>query len=137
MESESVVRDARITGAQFILAVQDGMASAAWYRDVLGFELRESPDGTGAGWHVLERGGFRIWLGEASGPFVPMSECQDHSWFAYAFVENIDAFYEEVTARGAELWHRIADKPWGMREFAVVTPDGHRIVFGEDLKGEE
>jgi hypothetical protein len=24
-------------------------------------------------------------------------------------------------------------KPWGMREFAVVTPDGHRIVFGEKL----
>lgn len=22
---------------------------------------------------------------------------------------------------------------WGMREFAIVTPDGHRIVFGEPI----
>jgi hypothetical protein len=27
----------------------------------------------------------------------------------------------------------LQDKSWGMREFAVVTPDGHRIVFGEEL----
>jgi hypothetical protein len=25
----------------------------------------------------------------------------------------------------------MADKPWGIREFSVVTPDGHRIGFGE------
>jgi len=38
-----------------------------------------------------------------------------------------------ASARGVELWHPLADKPWGMREFAIVTPDGHRIVFGEVL----
>ena len=26
-----------------------------------------------------------------------------------------------------------ADKPWGMREFAIETPDGHRIMFGQDI----
>lgn len=31
------------------------------------------------------------------------------------------------------MWHKLADKPWGMREFAVATPDGHRIVSGATL----
>jgi len=36
-----------------------------------------------------------------------------------------------------EVWHPLADKPWGMREFAIVTPDGHRIVFGETVPDAE
>ena len=62
-----------------------------------------------------------------------MSKTQDHSWFAYLHVRDCAGLYEEVVAKGVEIWHRLADKPWGMREFAVVTPDGHRIVFGERL----
>jgi hypothetical protein len=27
----------------------------------------------------------------------------------------------------------IADKPWKMREFSVRSPDGHRIMIGQDL----
>lgn len=26
-----------------------------------------------------------------------------------------------------------ASKPWGMREFGVRTPEGHRIMFGQEL----
>jgi hypothetical protein len=33
--------------------------------------------------------------------------------------------------RGAKILSTIADKPWGIREFSVETPDGHRIVFGQ------
>jgi hypothetical protein len=25
------------------------------------------------------------------------------------------------------------DKPWGLREFGLTTPDGHRIVCGESI----
>jgi hypothetical protein len=24
-------------------------------------------------------------------------------------------------------------EPWGMREFGIETPDGHRIMFGQKL----
>jgi uncharacterized glyoxalase superfamily protein PhnB len=41
--------------------------------------------------------------------------------------------YNKILANQVEIWHPLADKPWGMREFAIVTPDGHRIVFGEEL----
>lgn len=36
---------------------------------------------------------------------------------------------KEVQTHGVEIWHALEDKAWGMREFAIVTPDGHRIVF--------
>jgi hypothetical protein len=28
---------------------------------------------------------------------------------------------------------QIGDTPWGMREFCVVTVDGHRIMFGSAM----
>ncbi len=28
----------------------------------------------------------------------------------------------------------VSDKPWGQREFAIRTIDGHRITFGEEIE---
>ena len=133
MEQTSEIRTAEILTSQFILGVEEGARSASYYRDVLGFDIVQRPEGTGEGWYVVERGNFRIWLGEASGSFTPSRECQDHTWFAYAVVDDVDALYRELADRGAEFWHDIQTKPWGMREFAVTTVDGHRICFGQSI----
>lgn len=133
MNVPTASKTASILSAQSILGVADGAASAAYYCDILGFSVVQRPEGTGAGWHVVERDGFRIWLGEAVGSFRPISECSDHSWFAYAVVDDVDALHSEVTERGAELWHQLETKEWGMREFAVTTPDGHHIVFAQQV----
>jgi uncharacterized glyoxalase superfamily protein PhnB len=53
----------------------------------------------------------------------------DHSYFAYLQIDEIDSFYESVLAAGAEISKTIRDEPWGMREFGLVTIDGHRIMF--------
>ena len=66
-----------------------------------------------------------------------MSQAQDHSWFAYLHVRDAADLYHECLAHGVDIWHSLADKPWGLREFAIVTPDGHRIVFGERLTAAE
>ena len=50
-----------------------------------------------------------------------------------AEVESIDAYYETVRTAGATFCGPISDTPWGMREFGVVTVDGHRIMFGEAI----
>ena len=39
----------------------------------------------------------------------------------------------EITARGGTCTALI-DKPYGMREILVTTVDGHRIVFGQEMK---
>ena len=80
----------------------------------------------------MSRGACKLRLGHCPNA-MPMSEAQDHSWFAYLHVRDASGLYQETVKKGVEIWHKLADKPWGMREFAVVTPDGHRIVFGERL----
>jgi len=40
---------------------------------------------------------------------------------------------ELVVKEGAIVSSEPTDKPWGLREFGLRTPDGHRIVCGEML----
>lgn len=91
-----------------------------------------SVDFTAPGWTFLSRGSFRLMLGECADT-APTHETADHSYFAYVTVDGVDQFYDEVLGNGASLMQGLADKPWGMRDFGVRTPDGHRIMFGQEL----
>ncbi len=117
-----------VLSATFVLAVSDLQVSTLYYVEKLGF----TEDMTVDGWSFLSRGACKLRLGDCPG-IKPMSEAPDHSWFAYLHVRDAVGLYDEFVNKGVEIWHQIADKPWGMREFAIVTPDGHRIVFGERL----
>ena len=114
---------------RFVLAVPDLAQSAAWYRDVLGFTIHEIGD---PGWRFYIRDSVFIMAGECSDA-MPPRELGDHSYFAYILVDDIDSLYEEFAAKGAELLKPLRDEPWGMREFALRTIDGHRLTFGKDL----
>lgn len=48
--------------------------------------------------------------------------------------EGVDQLHEEVAGRGAAILSPPTTKPWGLREFSLETPDGHRIVFGEPIR---
>ncbi|WP_374676471.1 bleomycin resistance protein [Ideonella sp.] len=111
-----------------VLAVQDLARSVAFYRDRLGFALEFEGDG----WAGLARGTFRLMLGHCPDE-VPAARIGDHSYMAYVSVTGIDALHAEFEARGVQGLVPPADQPWGMREFLLRTPDGHRIMFGEDL----
>ncbi len=115
-----------IVGATFVLAVADLARSKRYYVETLGFSIDLEVDG----WLFVSRGACRLRLGDCPG-IRPMTEAPDHSWFAYLHVDDAAALHAEWVANGATLWHPLSDRPWGMREFAIVTPDGHRIVCGE------
>ena len=102
--------------------------SVRFYVDQLGFE----EDFQVEGWAFLSRGACQLRLGHCPDA-VPMSKAQDHSWFAYLHVDDAQAMYREVLEKGVEIWLPLADRPWGQREFAIVTPDGHRLVVGQVL----
>ena len=110
-----------------ILAVEDVELSSRFYVDQLGFEeyLR-----TG-GWSFLCRGSLNLRIGHCPG-IVPMTECQDHSLIIQANVDDANELYREFKANGADV-SRPEDKPWGYREFGLLTPDGHRFLFAEAL----
>jgi catechol 2,3-dioxygenase-like lactoylglutathione lyase family enzyme len=115
-----------------VLAVRDLKVSTRYYTDVLGFR-RDPIDAEG--WSFLTRDNFAVMLGEC--PEVqPASELGDHSYFVYWYVDGLDEFYNEILGKGALLISKPADKPWGLREFALRTPDGHRITCGERIRSE-
>jgi uncharacterized glyoxalase superfamily protein PhnB len=117
-----------ILASTFVLAVNDLAASRKFYLEKLGFAEDLSVDG----WAFLSRGACKLRLGDCPDA-IPMSRARDHSWFAYLHVSDATGLYQELVDTGVEIWHPLADTPWRMREFAIVTPDGHRIVFGERL----
>jgi predicted enzyme related to lactoylglutathione lyase len=121
-----------IVRATFVIAVPDLARSAAFYRDVLGFKVRE----IGPGWLMFESGSCRIMAGECPDA-LPAAELGDHSYFAYLTVDDAETLCRHVTATavaaGGEMTKPLADEPWGMREFGLKTVDGHRIMIGQDL----
>ena len=117
-----------LTRIRCVLAVRDLETSVDYYIHVLGMAI----DFTAPGWAFLSRGSFRLMLGECADA-MPAHDTGDHSYFAYVTVEDIDQLYGEVCGNGASLTQPLSNKPWGMREFGVRTPDGHRIMFGQEI----
>ena len=117
-----------ILATTFVLAVEDLAASKKFYIEKLGF----AEDLSVHGWSFLSRGACKLRIGDCPG-IRPMSDAQDHSWFAYLHVQDANQLYNDIFKNGVEIWHKLADTPWGFREFSIVTPDGHRFVFGERL----
>ena len=120
---------AQIIDSRCVLAVRDLEISTRYWMDVLGFQ-RDPIDAPG--WSFLRRDRFRVMLGECPDE-RPAGELENHSWFAYWNVEGVDELYGEIVAKGALVSSAPTNKPWGLREFGVSTPDGHRIVCGEQI----
>ena len=111
----------------YVLAVHDLNGSAAYFSDVLGFEHEW---GDADNWRGLKRDDVRVMLGRCSDA-IPPSQLGDHSYFGFFSTDDVDALHRELTERGARVLSAPADKPWGWREMAVATPEGHRMMFAE------
>ena len=122
-------KDRKVVHTRHVLAVKDLNIEAAYYIDKLGFDRGF----TAPGWEFLSFGIFKVMLGECSDEMTA-EETGNHSWFGHALVQNVDEVYGEFIDRGAQILSPISDKPWGIREFSVVTPDGHRITFGQVIE---
>jgi predicted enzyme related to lactoylglutathione lyase len=120
---------ATICKTTFVIAVPDLQVSAAFYRDVLGFSVQTMGD---PGWLRYTLGACTIMAGECRDA-LPAAKIGDHSYFAYLQVDDIHSYYETVCASSAALSKPMRDEPWGMKEFGVVTVDGHRIMFAAPL----
>lgn len=121
-----------LTHMRSVLAVKDLPVSIAFYSEKLGFTIDFEVDG----WCFLSRDGIQLMLGHSPDE-VPASQINDHSYFAYIGVQGIDHLHEEFRTRGLTSLPAPESKPWGMREFMVTTPDGHRIMFGQDLESRQ
>jgi uncharacterized glyoxalase superfamily protein PhnB len=119
----------KVTKTQHVLAVNDFNSALQFFTEKLGFTL----ENTIGGWAFLHLDSFYLMVGDCHGE-VPARETNNHSLFAYVNCDGIDELYSQYQARGVQFRQAIADKPWGLREFEVETPEGHRILFGQNLK---
>ena len=122
---------ARLQGTRLILAVRNLRTATDFYVNALGFQ-RDFGDELD-GWSWLSRDNVRVGLGECPDA-VPANELGDHSYVAYINVDDIDGLYAEFVSRGAPIRTPPETKPWGMREFGLHTPDGHRMTFGSTAR---
>src|SRR5262245_61197229 len=120
----------RVVDSRCVLAVRDQKVSTRFFVEALGFH-RDFGDGSD-GWSFLSRDAFKLILGECPEE-KPASEIGNHSYVVYLIVEGLEEFHREVVARGAQVVSPLESTPWGMKEFSVQTPDGHRIRFGEPI----
>lgn len=96
----------------------------------LGFEGRLLAGGTYA---ILTRGHLEL-------HFFPHPDLRPEDCYAgcYMRVLDVDAMHRALAAaalpaRGIPRMDPLGDKPWGLREFAVVDEDGNLVKFGQPL----
>jgi uncharacterized glyoxalase superfamily protein PhnB len=109
--------------------VHDIAKSSQFYTEVLGFHEVFAGDG----WRFVRRDHCTIMLGECLDA-TPAGDLGDHSYYAYLLVDDVDGFWKEVRKRGVDVTAKLANRPWGMREFGIRTPDGHRVMIGQEIE---
>jgi predicted enzyme related to lactoylglutathione lyase len=86
----------KVERAMHVIAVRNLDRSAAFYRDVLGFEVHEMGD---PGWRVFSRDVCRIMAGECADAMAA-AEIGDHSYFAFSWWMTWTRCIGGLTGRG-------------------------------------
>lgn len=95
----------------------------AHYLDVLGFKIDYAKDDFG----VLFRDDVTVLI-------VPRSEAHKGIGSCYVYIQDADALYAELRAKGANVQGEPVSHPWGLRDFAVLDLEGNKITFGQPFE---
>jgi uncharacterized glyoxalase superfamily protein PhnB len=128
-----------ITIYQTFLPHDDPDASMAFYRDTLGFEVRNDVEYQGLHWITVgpaDQPGTSIVLHPpAADPGITDEERRTIAEMmakgTYAGInlasKDLDDTFDQLQARGAEVVQEPTDQPWGVRDCAVRDPAGNMI----------
>jgi uncharacterized glyoxalase superfamily protein PhnB len=105
------------------LPLDDMPAGVAYYRDVLGFKVNYQQHDLG----VMDRDDVRLLL-------IARTPRHNGIGSAYVYVEEADALYEELCAKGAKVQGEPVSQVWGLREFRVSDLEGNEITFGQPFE---
>jgi catechol 2,3-dioxygenase-like lactoylglutathione lyase family enzyme len=104
------------------LPVTDVEKALAFYVDQLGFQL-------GWKWGTPVTHG-NVCRDSISLDLVLMHDGRRAGTMAYIRLSDVDAYHLELKSRDLAV-SEPQDRPYGMRDFEVVDPDGNRLAFGE------
>jgi uncharacterized glyoxalase superfamily protein PhnB len=127
----------RLLGIAPYFLVRDVVAAAEYYRDALGFRVPRF-FGDPPVFCMPERDGVIVMLSRTTDPSIVRPNARargDDSWDAYLWVEDADALFAEVAARGARIAYPVClQEEYGNREFAVRDLDGYLLAFGSTAR---
>lgn len=121
----------------------DPEASLAFYRDVLGFEVRQDVGYEGMRWITVgpagQAGPAVVLYPPAADPGVTEDERQTiaemmaKGTFASIVLAtaDVDGTFEQVQASGAEVAQEPIDQPYGVRDCAFRDPAGNMVRIQE------
>lgn len=116
-----------------MLICDDVQASIQFYTELLGFRVTGRMDNVGiSGWASLNHGSVQIML--ASPTYIPQPVKVDGRYpqlMLYFYPENIDTLHATVREHGRETTELVV-RFYGMKEFEMLDPSGHVLVFGEE-----
>jgi predicted enzyme related to lactoylglutathione lyase len=104
-----------------VLHVANVPATAAFYRDVLGFTWDFGDDTYAVVWRDNSAIHFVRDTGSPTGVHL------------FQWVKDVDAYFREILGRGAEVAMEPTNQPYGIRELGVKDINGVGIVFGQDI----
>jgi uncharacterized glyoxalase superfamily protein PhnB len=55
---------------------------------------------------------------------------------AYVICDEVDAYFATIVASGAKPKSEPANRMYGMRDFAILDPDGNQLSFGCDVEND-
>ena len=116
-----------------MLICEDVQESIEFYETILGFSVIDRMDTVGqSGWASLSHGSIQLML--ASPDYIPeprKSEGRYSQAMYYFYPEDIEALQEKIRRHG-QTTSDIETRFYGMKEFEMLDPSGHVLVFGQE-----
>ncbi|HEY0753950.1 MAG TPA: VOC family protein [Ktedonobacteraceae bacterium] len=122
-----------------VLFVQDLARCVTFYRDTLGLEVQES-DADSVSFQ-MENVYFLLLAAPAAARLIGVEASTlkvegGPRMLLAAGVEDIDATYETLKARGVTFLRPPTDQPWGLRTAHFADPAGHVWEFNQPIASE-
>jgi uncharacterized glyoxalase superfamily protein PhnB len=125
----------RLREASPSFTVNDVEKSVRFYRDILGFVVKERWMKEGKLQGVeMAAGAVTFMLGQDDWKKGRNRQKGEAFRLYCVTAQNVDRLAQAILARGGELAQGPTDQPWGMRDFAVADPDGFKITIAAELK---
>ena len=113
--------------------VRDVLASIAFYRDQLGFDLTVLTPADDPYFAILRRDAVQVMLKAILPDVLPMPNSTRHPWArwdAFIHTDDPDALSREFLRRGVTLRTELGVDGDNLRGFEVADHDGYVLFFG-------